>query len=130
MALLQGAHSAYSGLISMLVAADALSTQHRDGSGPTLTHDILFVSLSGESLDLMGSRRLLYELERGGNSTTGIVPGRVDAVVEVGMTAAPFGDGATRLFVHTANATSRAQTTLVNAAGAVDKLTVRSGLPE
>jgi hypothetical protein len=109
----------------MLVAADLLSAEHRSGAGPALTHDIIFVTLSGDSLDLIGSRAFLYDLENGFNSTAGIDVSKVDAVVEVGMTAAPSGNNATRLFVHSANATSRAQATLIRAGQAVDKLTVR-----
>jgi hypothetical protein len=66
----------------MLVAADILS-QH--GRGSSYTHDLIFVSLSGEAFDLMASRRLLYEMTLGANSTVGLDINRTEAVVEVGM---------------------------------------------
>lgn len=109
----------------MLVAADLLSAQVRRGQ-VALSHDILFVTLSGDSLDLTGSRRFLFELENGSNSTAGIDLSKVDAVLEVGMTAAPAEGEATRLYVHPANASSSAASTMVQAGTAVNKLTVRA----
>ena len=56
---MQGTHSALSGLVAMLVAADILS---RNGHAGGYQRDVVFAALSGEAFDLMGSRRLLYDL--------------------------------------------------------------------
>lgn len=125
---MQAAHSGYAGLISMLTAADLLSAELRGPAPPTLSHDIVFVSLTAESAGLTGSRRLLFELERGGNSTAGIALGRVDAVVEVGMTAAPPEGGVSGLFVHSSAAESAAAAALQAAARPVQNARVRSRL--
>jgi Zn-dependent M28 family amino/carboxypeptidase len=120
----QAVHSAYSGLISMLVAADVLSQQERSGRAAALTHDIVFVSFTGESVGLMGSRRFLFELEQGSNSTAGLDLSRVDAVFEVGMTAAAYPNNGSMLFIHSSKKTSAASTSMVLAGKAVGNLTV------
>jgi Nicastrin len=123
--VLQAAHSSYSGLMSMLIAVDALSQDQRGSSPVTLTHDIIFMTLTGESTGLMGSRRLLLELDQGSNSTDGLDLSIVSAVVEIGMTAAPYADNSSRLFTHTAGAESDAAAAFVDAASAVSGLQAR-----
>jgi hypothetical protein len=89
----------------MLTAAHLLSTRLRS-SKSGLQRDIVFVTLTGESIDLTGSRRFLYELEQGSNSTNGISMSRVHSIIEVGMTAAPPSNGASQFFMHGAKAQS------------------------
>ena len=127
--LLQAVHSGYSGLMSMLIAADVLSTQQRGGGAAPLTHDIIFVSYTAESVGLTGSRRLLFELDRGANSTAGIELGRVAAIIEVGMTGALEVDGESQLFTHAVTEASAAGDSLVAASAAVANLSVRSRRP-
>jgi Nicastrin len=124
---MQAAHSAYSGLISMLVAVNILSKWQRSNK-IDLSHDIIFVSLTGESVDLMGSRRFLFELDQQSNATAGLDPTLIDTVIEVGMTAALLPSDETQLFVHAANASSKAVQDFVQAADSVRSLGVRSQL--
>lgn len=94
----QGAESAYSGLISMLVAADVLS---RAGRGEDYSKHVVFMTLSGEAYDLMGSRRLLWELRGGANATRGLSLDSIDTVIELGMTGLGATEGtAPVLYAH------------------------------
>lgn len=83
--VLQGTHSALSGLIAMLVAVDILSA----GRGEGYSRDLVFLSLSGEAYDLIGSRQLLFNLDsdigKHGESVAGLHKGSIAALIEVGM---------------------------------------------
>lgn len=131
----QGTHSAQSGLVTMLLAADIL---HKAGHSEGYERDIIFTSLAGEAFDLMASRKLLYDLQhkesdsRAATNLEGIEVQRLDAVVEVGMLG--FDDGAFNgtggsggdLFVHSTAAESAAMSALIAAANDPEEnLTVR-----
>lgn len=69
----------------MLVAVDILSLDRGRG----YTRDLIFVSLSGEAYDLLGSRQLLYNLDTASGphnaSVAGLRKDSIAALVEVGM---------------------------------------------
>lgn len=69
----------------MLVAVDILGKDHQ----PTFSRDLIFMSLSGEAHDLIGSRQLLFNLDSPNGPHNGSVAGlRKDdivAMIEVGM---------------------------------------------
>ena len=63
---LQGAEAPLSGLIAMLAAAEILgNSSHAEGYERCL----VFAGLAGEPWGYMGSKRFLWELHRGNNST-------------------------------------------------------------
>eukprot|EP00892_Ulva_mutabilis_P006877 jgi/Ulvmu1/4561/UM002_0289.1 len=80
-----GTHGALSGLIAMLVAMDILS----QGRGLNFSRDLVFVSLTGEAHDLLGSRQLLFNLDSPGGphnaSVAGLRRDDIAALIEVGM---------------------------------------------
>ena len=66
MADFQGADAPMSGLAAMLVAAEILANY----SDPTtFSRQIVFAALAGEPWGSMGSKRLLWEMDQGNNST-------------------------------------------------------------
>ena len=134
--IIQGTHSAQSGLVAMLLAADILSN---NGRGEGYEKDIIFTSLSGEAFDLMASRKMVYDLQnkqddpRAAENLDGVDLNRLDAIVEVGMLG--FDQGAYNgsggsggdLFIHTAAQQSTAAIALLAAANATSgSLSVRA----
>jgi hypothetical protein len=110
----------------MLTAAHLLSSRLRSSNPPSLQRDIIFVSLTGESIDLTGSRRFLYELEQGSNSTKGIDASQVHSIIEVGMTAGlPAANGTTNFYTHGAKPQSAVNTALTQAVQGSTNVTVR-----
>ncbi|CAI5496894.1 unnamed protein product [Closterium sp. Naga37s-1] len=59
-----GAESPISGLISLLAAADAIASLLRKPSVPDLPKQLVILALNGERWGYLGSRRLLFELEK------------------------------------------------------------------
>ncbi|GJP48958.1 hypothetical protein CLOM_g8227 [Closterium sp. NIES-68] len=59
-----GAESPMSGLISLLAAADAIASLLQRASTPDLPKQLIFLALNGEQWGFLGSRRLLFELEK------------------------------------------------------------------
>lgn len=66
-----------SGLAGMLTAAELLSNQSEPAS---FKRRLVFMALAGEPWQGMGSKRLLWELSQGQNSTRGLELSRVDQV--------------------------------------------------
>ena len=79
-----GAESPASGLIAMLAAAQLLGSA---GGAPRYRRRLVFAALAGEPWGLMGSKRLLWELEAGNSSMAGLslAPGRVAGVSRKGL---------------------------------------------
>lgn len=69
----------------MLTAAQILGNATRDRSRD-FTHRIVFAALAGEPWGLMGSRKLLTELQGGSNSTKGLEFRRIQQVVVLWLT--------------------------------------------
>jgi hypothetical protein len=110
----------------MLTAAHLLANRLRSSKPPSLQRDIVFVSLTGESVDLTGSRRFLYELEQGSNSTKGIGASQVHSIIEVGMTAGlPGANGTSNFYMHGAKAQSAVNAALTQAVQGSANVTVR-----
>ncbi|KAK3871136.1 hypothetical protein Pcinc_023698 [Petrolisthes cinctipes] len=59
-----GANSAVSGLVTLLVAADALN-RYKDAKVESSTKNILFVLFQGESWGYIGSSRMVWDMARG-----------------------------------------------------------------
>ncbi|KAK9804658.1 hypothetical protein WJX73_005957 [Symbiochloris irregularis] len=96
--LIQGADAPLSGLVAMLSAVQILGNATRDRSRD-FTHRIVFAAMAAEPWGLMGSRKMLAELQRDGNSTRGLEMRLIEQVVEIG----PVGRLSTQrpqLFVH------------------------------
>ena len=74
----QGADAPISGLVAMLVAAEILGNSTL--GTVTSRRRLVFVALSGEPWGNQGSKRLLWELRRGENSTEGLDLSRIDQV--------------------------------------------------
>ena len=74
-----GAESPASGLIAMLAAAQLLGSA---GGAARYRRRLVFAALAGEPWGLMGSKRLLWELEAGNSSMAGLslAPGSVAGV--------------------------------------------------
>ena len=67
--MMQGADAPLSGLIAMLAAAEALRVA---GQAESYRQHIVFSVFAGEAWDLMGSKRFLWEMHTGANSTVGL----------------------------------------------------------
>ncbi|CAI7853251.1 unnamed protein product [Closterium sp. NIES-53] len=67
-----GAESPVSGLISLLAAADAIASLLRKPSTPDLPKQLVFLALNGERWGYLGSRRLLFELEKWSKGEEGV----------------------------------------------------------
>jgi Zn-dependent M28 family amino/carboxypeptidase len=125
----QGTHSALSGLVAMLVAADLLRS---GGRSSAYERDIVFVALSGEAYDLMASRRLLYDLSHKGQdrraraNLAGLELEHIESILEVGMLGHDPGAGAlgtpiephSNLFVHLRGAVGASRSARALAAAA------------
>ena len=91
--LAQGADSALSGLIALLVAADALS---QAAEAEAYDRHVVFAPLAGEPWDFMGSRKLLWDLSTGADTVQPLNRHKVAGVVEIGA----VGNSGRGLFVH------------------------------
>ncbi|CAI7783637.1 unnamed protein product [Closterium sp. NIES-54] len=60
------------GLISLLAAADAIASLLRKPSTPDLPKQLVFLALNGERWGYLGSRRLLFELEKWSKGEEGV----------------------------------------------------------
>ncbi|CAI5968693.1 unnamed protein product [Closterium sp. NIES-65] len=67
-----GAESPISGLICLLAAADAIASLLRKPSAPDLPKQLVFLALNGEQWGYLGSRRLLFELEKWSKGEEGV----------------------------------------------------------
>ncbi|CAI5482479.1 unnamed protein product [Closterium sp. Yama58-4] len=67
-----GAESPISGLICLLAAADAIASLLRKPSVPDLPKQLVFLALNGERWGYLGSRRLLFELEKWSKGEEGV----------------------------------------------------------
>lgn len=76
---MQGAEASLSGLIAMLAAADILSAVSAAARQLYRRH-LVFTAFAGETWDYMGSKRFLWELHSGGNSTAGLSLDLIDQV--------------------------------------------------
>jgi nicastrin len=86
-----GAESPASGLIAMLAAAQLLGSA---GGAARYRRRLVFAALAGEPWGLMGSKRLLWELEAGNSSMAGfsLAPGSMAGVSCRGLQAGALWD--------------------------------------
>ena len=80
----QGADAPISGLIAMLAAAEILGNSSQASS---YEKRVVFLALAGEPWGYMGSKRFLWELHTGENSTAGLT---LEAVELVGFWHGPY----------------------------------------
>ena len=84
--LIQGADSPLSGLIAMLAAAEVLGSL---ANGPAVVENyarrVIFLAVMGEPWDFMGSRRLLWEMEKGSSSVDGFSLDAIESLIEIGQ---------------------------------------------
>ncbi|KAL7254787.1 hypothetical protein ACSBR1_009018 [Camellia fascicularis] len=104
-----GADSPISGLISLLVAVDALS---RVDGLDNLGKQLVFVIFTGESWGYLGSRRFLLELDQHSDSVDGLNNALIDTVVEIGSVGKGFSQGIKRFFAHTSQVSAATNETL------------------
>lgn len=76
---MQGAEAPLSGLIALLAAADALSAVS-EATRKLYRRHLVFTAFAGETWDYMGSKRFLWDLHSGGNSTAGLSLDLIDQV--------------------------------------------------
>ncbi|CAL5368260.1 unnamed protein product [Camellia sinensis] len=116
-----GADSPISGLISLLVAVDALSrVDGLDNLGKQEwislrfcgERKLVFVIFTGESWGYLGSRRFLLELDQHSDSVDGLNHTLIDTVVEIGSVGKGFSQGITRFFAHTSQVSAATNETL------------------
>lgn len=74
----QASDSPLSGLVAMLVAMQILTSD--PGRASSYSRQLAFAVIPGEPWDLMGSRRLLWEMARGSPSTAGLDLDLIDQV--------------------------------------------------
>lgn len=104
-----GADSHLSGLISLIVAVDALSKI--DGL-TDLSKQLVFVFFTGEAWGYLGSRRFLLELDDHSDSLDGLNSTLIDTVVEVGSVGKGTSQGINNFFAHTTQASAATNKTL------------------
>ena len=75
--VLQGAEAPLSGLIAMLAAAEILGNS---SLAPAYQRRLVFAALAGEPWGYMGSKRFLWELHIGANSTQPLSQEAIDQV--------------------------------------------------
>ncbi|CAL8470795.1 g10337 [Coccomyxa elongata] len=78
----KGADAPLSGLVAMLAAAEALGNS---SYADVYRKRIVFAAFSGEPWGYMGSKRFLWELHSGENSTRGLSLNQIEQMVEVGQ---------------------------------------------
>ena len=72
-----------SGLAALLTAAEILG--NRSEPAP-FKRRLVFTALAGEPWQNMGSKRLLWELSQGENSTHGLQLSKIDQVIAISFT--------------------------------------------
>ncbi|KAL6959619.1 hypothetical protein U1Q18_039773, partial [Sarracenia purpurea var. burkii] len=104
-----GADSPISGLITLLVAVDALS--HVEGLD-YLGKQLVFVIFTGEAWGYLGSRRFLHELDHNSDAVDGLNTTLIDTVVEIGSVGKSVSQGIKSFFAHTTQASAATNETL------------------
>jgi len=104
-----GADSPISGLISLLVAVDALS--HVEGL-EDLSKQLVFVIFTGEAWGYLGSRRFLLELDQHSDAVNGLNSSLIDTILEVGSVGKGFSQGTKHFFAHTTQVSAATNETL------------------
>ncbi|KAG5529736.1 hypothetical protein RHGRI_030199 [Rhododendron griersonianum] len=102
-----GADSPISGLISLLVAVDALSRVVDD-----LGKQLVFVIFTGEAWGFLGSRRFLLELDQNSDAVNGLNSSLIDMILEVGSVGKGFSQGTKSFFAHTTQVSAATNETL------------------
>ncbi|KAI8536528.1 hypothetical protein RHMOL_Rhmol10G0264500 [Rhododendron molle] len=102
-----GADSPISGLISLLVAVDALSHVVDD-----LGKQLVFVIFTGEAWGFLGSRRFLLELDQNSDAVNGLNSSLIDMILEVGSVGKGFSQGTKGFFAHTTQVSAATNETL------------------
>eukprot|EP00195_Chlamydomonas_chlamydogama_P012863 CAMPEP_0202894688 /NCGR_PEP_ID=MMETSP1392-20130828/4034_1 /ASSEMBLY_ACC=CAM_ASM_000868 /TAXON_ID=225041 /ORGANISM="Chlamydomonas chlamydogama, Strain SAG 11-48b" /LENGTH=710 /DNA_ID=CAMNT_0049579449 /DNA_START=101 /DNA_END=2233 /DNA_ORIENTATION=+ len=95
----QGADSPLSGLVTMLAAMELLRVTN---ASSTYTRQLLFVAMTGEPWDYMGSRRMLWEMDKNSTTTSGLDLSRIDQVIELGQVGRGYSasTNSTTLYLH------------------------------
>ncbi|XP_057496220.1 nicastrin-like isoform X1 [Actinidia eriantha] len=104
-----GADSPISGLISLLVAVDALS---RVEGLDKLGKQLVFIIFTGEAWGYLGSRRFLHELDQHSDAVSGLNSTLIDTVFEIGSVGKGFNHGTKSFFAHTTQVSAATNETL------------------
>ncbi|XP_057492639.1 nicastrin-like [Actinidia eriantha] len=104
-----GADSPISGLISLLVAVDALS---RVEGLDKLGKQLVFIIFTGEAWGYLGSRRFLLELDQNSDAVNGLNSTLIDTVLEIGSVGKGFSHGTKSFFAHTTQVSATTNETL------------------
>nr|XP_043621404.1 nicastrin isoform X2 [Erigeron canadensis] len=118
-----GAESPLSGLISLLVAVDALS---RIDDIDTFAKQLIFVVFTGEAWGYLGSRRFLLELDQHTDAVNGIDKSLIEMVIEVGSVGKGYDQGVQTFYAHTTGVSSGTNKSLNALSKARDSLGTES----
>jgi len=94
-----GAEGSMSGLLALLVAAEAVGAAQDSGG---FRRRLVFTAVAGDVWGNMGTRRLLWDLHRGSSATAGLHLSDIDQIIELGQVgqADRGGSQAPQLVVH------------------------------
>eukprot|EP00877_Chromochloris_zofingiensis_P006849 jgi/Chrzof1/2417/Cz11g14180.t1 len=96
--LIQGADAPLSALVTLLTTVYGLQQVN---VSTTYSKQLVFVALTGEPWDYLGSRRFLWELARGSETVQGLQLSMIEEIIEIGPVGRALQpDSSTQLYLH------------------------------